>query len=125
MTSAEIRSKLSGCWQVVRAELGGQPMPADAAEHVELRFTEETYRVSFGDNITDEGDYDISTNEPHLEISMIGKSGVNAGKTIPGIMQIAGDRLRICYALESTTPPSEFAAPSGTLHYLATYRRKT
>ncbi len=99
-------------------------MPPDAAEHVQLHFTTETYRVIFGGEATDEGRYQINTTEPYLQIAMIGKKGVNVGKTIPGILQLKGNLLRICYALESNSPPAEFAAPHGTLHYLATYRRK-
>lgn len=99
-------------------------MPADAASHVELQFTEKEYRVSFGGEATDEGTFQISDSSPHSIIEMTGISGVNSGKTIPGIFQLAGNRLRICYALEGNNPPTEFAAPNGTLHYLATYSRK-
>jgi uncharacterized protein (TIGR03067 family) len=116
--------KIEGNWQVVRAELGGQPMPADAAEHVELRFTAESYHVSFGGEVTDEGRYLLTQSSSHTHIEMIGEQGVNVGKTIPGILQLAGDSLRVCYALESESPPTEFTAPAGQLQYLATYRRK-
>ena len=100
-------------------------MPADAAEHVELQFTAETYRVSFGGEATDQGNFLITDTSPHSTIEMTGVSGVNSGKTIPGIFQLAGNRLRICYALEGSKPPTEFAAPHGTLQYLATYKRKS
>ena len=116
---------LHGTWQVIKAELGGQPMPADAAVHVELEFTAEGYAVRFGDTVTDSGRYSLVAAEPHHQINMIGQSGVNAGRTIPGIIQLQGDRLRLCFALENEKPPTEFSAPAGTLFYLATYRRKT
>lgn len=115
---------LHGTWQVVKAELGGQPMPADAAAHVELEFTAEGYAVRFGDTVTDAGHYSILAAEPHHQIKMAGQSGVNAGRTIPGIIQLQGDRLRLCFALEGEKSPVAFSAPAGTLCYLATYRRK-
>jgi len=99
-------------------------MPADAAKHVELRFTAESYHVSFGGEVTDEGRYLITESSSHAQIAMTGEQGVNGGKTIPGIFKLAGDRLRVCYALESDTPPEDFTAPAGQLQYLATYRRK-
>ena len=42
-------ASLHGTWQVVKAELGGQAMPVDAAAHVELEFTAEGYAVRFGE----------------------------------------------------------------------------
>ena len=116
--------EIEGNWQVIRAELGGQPMPADAAEHVELRFSAQYYEVRFGAEATDEGTYQIDQKAPFLVIAMTGTKGVNEGKTIPGILQLKGDRLRICYALETEQAPSDFSAPAGTLNYLASYRRK-
>jgi len=116
---------LHGTWQVFKAELGGQPMPADAAAHVELEFTAEGYAVRFGDTVTDAGSYSLTPAEPHHQITMTGRTGVNAGRTLPGIIQLQGNRLRLCFALEDDKSPSEFAAPAGTLCYLATYRRKT
>ena len=117
-------SVVEGRWQVVRAELGGQPMPADAAEQVELEFTATTYTVRFGGEATDHGIHKITPTAEHHHIAMTGKIGVNEGKTIPGILQMKGDLMRICYALEGSTAPTEFRAPPGTLCYLATYRRK-
>ncbi len=117
--------EIEGIWQVIRAELGGQPMPADAAEHVKLRFSAQNYEVIFGAEATDRGAYQITPDTPFHKIALTGTKGVNEGKTIPGILQLAGNRLRICYALESEHAPTQFAAPNGTLNYLATYRRKT
>lgn len=117
--------EIEGIWQVVHAQLGGQPMPADAAEHVELHFSAQKYQVRFGAEATDQGTYQIEQTTPYHQIAMTGKKGVNEGKTIPGILQLAGNRLRICYALESEQAPIEFSAPRGTLNYLATYRRKS
>ncbi len=117
-------SSIAGVWRIVRAELGGQPMPPDAAAQVELEFTASNYTVRFGGEDTDHGTYTITASPELHQIAMTGKVGVNVGKTIPGILQVTGDRMRICYALEGTAAPTQFEAPAGTLCYLATYRRK-
>lgn len=116
---------LLGTWQILRAELGGQPMPADAAAKVELEFSDTNYTVRFGGEATDFGTYEIQTTADSHQLALTGTEGVNAGRTIPAIMQLNGDRLRICYALEGSSAPTEFQAPAGTLRYLATYRRIT
>ena len=79
---------LHGTWQVVRAELGGQPMPADATAHVELTFSAEGYAVSFGRETTDEGTFTVTPGQPHHRITMTGRAGVNTGRTLPGILQL-------------------------------------
>jgi len=125
MSTPDLCAAIVGTWQVVRAELGGQPMPADAAEHVELEFTAHTYTVRFGGESTDHGRYQLALEAEVPAIAMTGLSGENTGRTLPGIFQLVGDRLRICFALEGTVAPDAFAAPAGTLNYLATYRRKS
>jgi uncharacterized protein (TIGR03067 family) len=117
-------SALHGIWQVVRAELGGQPMPDDAAAHVELEFSATGYAVRFGGETTDAGTYALAADGTPRGITMTGRVGVNQGRTLPGIVQLQGDRLRVCFSLEGDTAPNAFAAPAGTLCYLATYRRK-
>lgn len=114
---------LKGDWQVLRAELGGRPMPPDAAAQVVMRFTATDYAVRFGPEVTDQGTFRIDPEVSPATIHLTGKTGVNAGRTIPGILQLAGNRLRICYALEGNAPPTEFNAAPGGLNYLATYRR--
>jgi uncharacterized protein (TIGR03067 family) len=116
---------LTGTWQVVSAELGGQPMPSDAAAKVELEFTSTHYTVNFGGEATDHGTYELNKAAEPFGIAMTGIKGVNEGRTIPGILQIHGNRLRMCFALEGTKAPNEFRAPAGTMRYLATYRRET
>ncbi|MCF7689231.1 MAG: TIGR03067 domain-containing protein [Cephaloticoccus sp.] len=123
--SEPTHSNLHGCWQVLKAELGGQSMPADAAAQVELEFAPTGYTVRFGGEATDEGIYTVNITRDCWEIVLTGKLGVNAGRTIPGILQLKGDRMRVCYALEGNTPPPSFSAPEGTLFYLASYRRKS
>lgn len=116
---------IHGTWQVVKAEFGGRPMPPEAAAQIELVFTAGGYSVRFGGETTDAGSYVVSPAEPHHHLTMTGHSGVNAGRTIPAIMQLMGDRLRLCCAMEGTVPPARFESPAGAPQYLATYRRIT
>jgi uncharacterized protein (TIGR03067 family) len=114
---------IHGTWQVVKAEFGGRSMPPEAAVQIELEFTVGGYTVRFGGEATDAGSYVLAPGEPHRRITMTGRSGVNAGRTIPGIMQLVGDRLRLCCAMQGSLPPARFESPAGAQQYLATYRR--
>ena len=114
---------LEGIWQMVRAENGGEPSSDLLALRVELHLTAATYHVHFAGELADQGTYSRAPSDTHAALILLGAKGPNAGRTIPCIYQLVGDRLRVCYGLDGTTPTA-FATTAGSPHYLATYRRK-
>lgn len=118
-------SPLEGCWQPVRAELGGLAAPDEVLEKTEVEFAAGRYRVRFAGQTADRGTYTFiqEAGVPGV-LTLTGVEGTNAGRTIPSLFQIAGNRLRICYGIGGIRP-LRFAAMIGTEDYLVTYRRKT
>ena len=114
---------LNGIWEMIRAESGGEPSSNLAALRVELHLTATTYEVHFGGELADQGTYSGAPAETHATLILCGTKGPNAGRTLPCIYQLVGERLRVCYGLDGSTP-TEFATSPGSSHYLATYRRK-
>ena len=114
---------LHGIWEMVRAESGGEPSSDLLALRVELHLTADTYHVHFAGELADQGTYTRATPDTHPALILVGAKGPNAGRKIPCIYQLVGDRLRVCYGLDGT-PPTAFATAAGTERYLATYRRK-
>jgi len=130
---SDFRQQLLGTWAVIRAELGSESMPPEAAARVEIEFdAESAYRVRFAGEISDSGSFQLLAQTerdilPHRRITLHGEHGTNAKRTFPGIFQLRGDRLKLCLALEGDAPPTAFTssnATTGTPHYLVTYRRK-
>jgi uncharacterized protein (TIGR03067 family) len=114
---------IEGTWQPVKAELAGEAAPDMALTKMRLILQAGTYAIHFGNEISDAGTYTLSALAEIRTIILTSVSGTNAGRTIPSIYQLAGDRLRICYGLNGTTP-TEFASSNGSPHYLVFYRRK-
>ena len=112
--------KLPGTWRPVRAELDGQEAPSMAIERMELVLTAESYTVSFAGTIHDRGAVKFTDSS----LTLTGQLGANDGRDIPAIYQLVGDRLRICYGLDGTTP-AEFKTGANSQRYLVTYRRLT
>lgn len=110
---------LTGRWDMIKAELAGENAPDMLALRVELELTAVTYAVSFAGQVADRGTYVLEGET----LILTGTEGPNQGRTIPCILQLAGDRLRVCYGLDGVAP-TEFATKPGVQHYLATYRRK-
>ena len=113
---------LEGLWQPLKAELSGESAPPMVLERMTLTLRSGRYTVHFGGEVSDQGTYAHAAGDPHATLTLFGNKGANAGRTIPAIFQLVGDRLRICYGLEGALPPA-FATASATRYYLVTYRR--
>ena len=116
-------SALEGTWQVVKAELAGDEMPAFVAEKIEVDLTADTYTVRFAGDVSDRGTYALDAVGAFKVLLLTGVEGSNAGRTIPAIYQLNHDRLRVCYGLDGFVPHA-FATVAGQQRYLALYRRK-
>ncbi|MEO6004463.1 MAG: hypothetical protein ABIZ04_20580 [Opitutus sp.] len=113
---------LQGSWQMVRAEHDGQHAPDFVAEQTILELSAGLYRVSYSTKAIDEGQWIQTHAGIANSFTFRGERGPNAGRSIGCIFQHVGDRLRICYGLDGSTPAA-FTTSAGANRYLATYRR--
>ena len=109
---------LSGRWEPVSAELGGQPFPLANFEGAVLQLTMDGYEFA-----NDKGTYVVVTRRPPAQMDIRGQQGPNAGRTIPAIFDLAGDQLTVCYQLGAGPRPAGFTSPTGTQVLLVHYRR--
>jgi uncharacterized protein (TIGR03067 family) len=103
---------------MIRAEQNGEASPEFVSLGVELELTADTYTVRLARQVADQGTYVVNAGN----LTLTGTEGPNAGRTIPCIFQLTGDRLRICYGLDGAAPTA-FTTGASKPHYLATYRR--
>ncbi len=115
---------LEGRWAIVRGELAGEEMPALVAKKTELDLAAGNYLVRFDGRPADRGSYTLGAAGSHRGMTLVGVEGPNAGRTIPAIYQLVGDRLRICYGIDGQLPEG-FATTADRQLFLVTYRRKT
>jgi uncharacterized protein (TIGR03067 family) len=121
-THAPISPSLVGKWEPIRGELEGEPVPELVIRQTSLKLSATDYDVYFDGQLADHGHYLLTAAEPHPMLTLHGKEGTNAGRTILAIYQLAGDRLRICYGLAGI-PPTTFATSVNSRRYLVSYRR--
>ncbi len=114
---------IDGTWLPFKAELAGDPAPDLALVKLRLVIRAGTYAVHFGGEITDEGSVSLDRAGDQTTLTLVSVRGANAGRTIPSIYQLTGDRLRICYGLGGK-PPAAFVSTRGSEHYLVTYKRQ-
>lgn len=115
--------ELEGTWEMVRAEMQGEEAPELVTAKTELEFAAGRYVVRYAGEPTDRGAYEPGAALGTRTLLLRGAEGANAGRTIPCIYQLAGNRLRICFGLDRVAP-TEFSAKAGEERYLATYRRR-
>ena len=111
---------LEGIWQPLYAEIGGEEAPKMMLEKMEVELAGGQYTVRFGGETYDHGTYSIDADG---HITLVGVTGPNAGRTIPGLFKIAGDTLSICYGLGGVRP-ANFTTGKDLSLYLVNYQRK-
>ena len=111
-----------GTWEIVKAELAGEEMPEFVAGKIRVEFGPAEYAVRFDGQVSDRGTYALIGGSAQKSLHLTGREGTNAGRTIPAIYQLTGNRLRICYGLNGVSPEG-FATTRGGNTYMATYRR--
>lgn len=120
LSKGETPSPIEGRWQPVYAELDAEEAPRMALEKMELELAAGKYAVRFGEEIYDQGSYEI-----HAKcITLTGTEGPNAGRIIPSIFKFVNEStLSICYGL-SGKRPLRFKTGPGEQLYLVNYQRK-
>jgi len=114
---------IEGIWQIEKAELAGEEMPAIVAGKIELELTAGEYTVRFAGDASDRGNYALGAPASGPTITLTGFAGTNAGRTIPAIYRFVGENLHICYGLDGVVPGG-FATKPGAALFLAIYRRR-
>jgi uncharacterized protein (TIGR03067 family) len=117
-------SEIDGVWEMIRAECDGEVAPELVVRNTSLELARGEYRVLFTGETAATGTFEIDGDSAVKTILLRGVEGSNAGRTIPGIYQLTGNRLRICYGLDGVTP-TELKTSGLNARYLAMYRRRS
>ena len=109
---------IDGWWIATAGELGGGPLPFEALTDLPLRVENGMFR--FG---SDEGRIVVNGPAAPATMDLVLTHGPNRGRVVPAILELSANAMRICCDLSGTRRPTEFKAPAGTRHFLATYHR--
>jgi uncharacterized protein (TIGR03067 family) len=113
---------IQGTWLPSKGEIRGVTMNDDVLKLIKMKLDGRNYEVTA--ESLDKGTYTIDPAAKPKTIDITGVEGPNAGKKIPGIYELNGDTLTICYGLGGSPRPTEFKSPAGTPTFLITYKRK-
>ncbi len=122
ISRADDAAALQGIWLATTAELGGIPRPPSAVTNIVLRITDNKWEVTVAGH-PDRGTLKIDGAAKPKTMDLTGAEGPNAGRNIPTIYEITGNKLKICYGLKGSPRPTEFKTARGTQQYLVVYQR--
>jgi uncharacterized protein (TIGR03067 family) len=118
------RATVQGSWAAVEGQAEGQPLDAEALKQIRVVFD--------GDEIAFHPKKDKSRVTFKLDpaatprtITMTAQEGRDKDKSMPGIYDLQGDRLKLCVApVLGARPPAAFAAPPGSGLLLLVLKRE-
>lgn len=100
---------LVGGYTIVRGEKFGQPEPAERVFGTTVRFTADTVTmVDARDQERYKATYQLDTSATPWRIAMTATAAPNAGDVAVGLVEKAGDTVRLIYSLPGAEPPSGF-----------------
>jgi len=114
---------LTGNWQPVQGEVGGQKLPEDVLKNLSLSMTDGKYTVITPD-VTDKGTYAIDPAKKPKTMDIDSAEGPNKGKKFLAIYELDKDKLKVCYDLSTNGRPTEFDTADHEAWLLIVYERK-
>ena len=119
--AAKEAKMLKGAWQLTEGAVGGKAFPPEVTKGIKLELSPGKYVVTAESK--DEGTVKCLPNTSPSAMEITGTAGPNKGKTFPAIYELKGDTLTVCYDLSGKVRPTEFASKTGTILFLAKYKR--
>jgi uncharacterized protein (TIGR03067 family) len=115
--------KMQGTWVRVNMELDGNPFPLEgvwtasySGDVLTLAIDGKVYRT--GAIVT------LDTRQTPKAVNTWDAEGPFKDKTLPGIYEIDGDKLRVCFANPGDARPTEFTTKKGTGFLYVEFKRE-
>ena len=120
---ADDLKNMEGTWKVESAEAGGKKVESENLKEIVVKITGDRYEVKAKDKV-DAGTLKLDEMQKPKSMDATDTEGLDAGKVVKAIYELSGDTLRVCYAIEGTERPTEFATKEGSPILMLTYKRE-
>ncbi|MFO0908291.1 MAG: TIGR03067 domain-containing protein [Isosphaeraceae bacterium] len=115
--------RLQGTWTLVSLEREGAVVPADELERSEAVYQGDLVVLRARDRVRRRGIISLDASRKPRAINTWDIDGPFADRTVPGIYELEGDRLRLCFGEPGGERPTSFSTREGGGVLLATYQR--
>jgi uncharacterized protein (TIGR03067 family) len=115
---------MQGTWQAVLMNREGEVQPLQGAfAKLQLIVQDDRRTIKAGETVLSEASYRLNPTAVPPTIDLVVTRGGSRGQIMLGIYEIAGDRLRVCYALPGRERPRDFTPKAGSGHTLQEMKR--
>ncbi|HEX2789092.1 MAG TPA: TIGR03067 domain-containing protein [Steroidobacteraceae bacterium] len=119
-----VAATLTGTWAPVAADISGRPLVVAQLRVAQLIIERDSYQiVDRSSAVVDSGALLLDEAAVPCAIDIVGSYGPHAGKRMRAIIELDGDRLRICYDLECDQRPASTRPQLDQLLLSITYVR--
>jgi uncharacterized protein (TIGR03067 family) len=124
-TKADDQKAIQGTWKVQSVEnAGGGGPPEDAIAKIRFVFENDTLTVDMGER-KHTAKFKLSGDKKPKQMDIMPGDGPEAGKAFPGIYELSGDTLKICFCEKpDSARPAEFAAKGEKVTLIVLKREK-
>jgi len=118
--------KLQGKWILVAMEVDGEEFPAEDRKDWTAEYEGNKLTLRAGETVRRRGIVTLNTsrNPKAMNTWDLTKDGPFEDQTVPGIYEISGDSLKVCFARPGNERPKEFTTKEGTGFLLCVYKRE-
>jgi uncharacterized protein (TIGR03067 family) len=117
-------AKLQGQWVVVSLEHRGHVAEPADFEGQSSVYEKNRWTWKVGDKVMRRGIITLNSTRSPKAINTWDSDGPHEDETVPGIYQLDGDTLKLCFAMPGEKRPTEFTTKAGTGAILVVYKRK-
>jgi uncharacterized protein (TIGR03067 family) len=117
--------RMEGTWAVVVHEADGKKTTEEENKKadIKLEVKDGKYAVYFGEKKIATGTIKLDAGKKPRQIDAVAEDGPLKGKAMPGIYELNGDTMRVCFAQPGGERPTEFRTKEGTGQVLLGYKR--
>lgn len=106
---------LNGTWTYVSIESNGKPIPAERLVPLRVTINGEKWTVTSGSKLVEQATIRVDSSTKPMTFDLTVQQGdVGKGQTLPGIFELDGDTLRVCFSLPGKERPKEVASRPGS-----------
>jgi uncharacterized protein (TIGR03067 family) len=105
--------ELAGEWSMISGTLDGQPLDRNFVNAGRRLVEASGMTVLFGPQVYSKAKFTVDRSKSPMAIDYYNTQGSNAGKMQPGIYELNGKTLKLCFAAPGGERPGDFASTPG------------
>ena len=116
--------RLQGTWTLISMEREGEPVPAEDLKGSTVVYEGNRMSLRDGERIRRRGIVTLASERKPSAVNTWDQDGPYEDQTVPGIYELQGDTLRLCFARPGRERPKAFTTKSGTGVLLCVYKKR-